>query len=591
MKIKTFLYFALILFSTIIPIIVIISFNKSNYKPTTPAFKLKKTNKNISNKTLENHFAILPHFMLWKSKVDEFYKFLISKYNLSWKKLNILIISPNHFWVGQNQFISFSNWNLCFKNDCIYVNSLTDNKLIFNWYWNLKYSTKDDLEYKIWNNLYTSEHWIGVHFQFIKKYFPWSKIYWLVVNPHNFKNVDKLISFLKQKFKSNTLFLASVDFSHYNLENFAYLHDRHTLYVLYNSYKKQDYKTIETDCPVCLYIINKLALYQSQYPHLRYRDSSTTITKISQNFNNTSRMFYFFTKNKPNINWLTIIFFWDTIYDRWIKYYFPTKKKFFKFLKQFLTQADINKNPKIYKHRKLFWIDFAWFNLETPVVKNKSICKKSYKTIQFCSEKTFLTWLSQIWFNIVNITNNHSLDWWLNAFLDTINNLSSNKFNYFWWIKYGNYYEKNFVYTGLIRWIKFAWHWYDFTITKIKFDKICKDLQKYKENWYLNFVITHWWIEYKTHHSQYQETIWKKLIDCWADLIIWTHPHVIQDIDYYKWKPIIYSLWNFIFDQFKIEGWNIGWYITIDISSTWKINRLNLWKFKITSNQINFIIK
>jgi poly-gamma-glutamate synthesis protein (capsule biosynthesis protein) len=36
-------------------------------------------------------------------------------------------------------------------------------------------------------------------------------------------------------------------------------------------------------------------------------------------------------------------------------------------------------------------------------------------------------------------------------------------------------------------------------------------------------------------------------LDAGADLVIGSHPHVLQGIEYYKGKPIIYSLGNFMF--------------------------------------------
>jgi len=41
----------------------------------------------------------------------------------------------------------------------------------------------------------------------------------------------------------------------------------------------------------------------------------------------------------------------------------------------------------------------------------------------------------------------------------------------------------------------------------------------------------------------------KHLIDSGADLIMGHHPHVLQGIEFYKNKPIIYSLGNFIFNS------------------------------------------
>ena len=39
----------------------------------------------------------------------------------------------------------------------------------------------------------------------------------------------------------------------------------------------------------------------------------------------------------------------------------------------------------------------------------------------------------------------------------------------------------------------------------------------------------------------------KQYIDAGADMVIGSHPHVLQGMEYYKGKPIIYSLGNFIF--------------------------------------------
>jgi len=40
-----------------------------------------------------------------------------------------------------------------------------------------------------------------------------------------------------------------------------------------------------------------------------------------------------------------------------------------------------------------------------------------------------------------------------------------------------------------------------------------------------------------------------QFIDQGADLIVGTHPHVVQEVEIYKNKLIFYSLGNFIFDQ------------------------------------------
>ena len=62
-------------------------------------------------------------------------------------------------------------------------------------------------------------------------------------------------------------------------------------------------------------------------------------------------------------------------------------------------------------------------------------------------------------------------------------------------------------------------------------------------------VYVHWGIEREEYPQDYQVTMAKQYIDAGADLVIGSHPHVLQGISYYKEKPIFYSLGNFIFNR------------------------------------------
>ena len=62
-------------------------------------------------------------------------------------------------------------------------------------------------------------------------------------------------------------------------------------------------------------------------------------------------------------------------------------------------------------------------------------------------------------------------------------------------------------------------------------------------------IFVHWGIEREEYPQDYQVTMAKQYIDAGADLVIGSHPHVLQGISYYKEKPIFYSLGNFIFNR------------------------------------------
>lgn len=60
-------------------------------------------------------------------------------------------------------------------------------------------------------------------------------------------------------------------------------------------------------------------------------------------------------------------------------------------------------------------------------------------------------------------------------------------------------------------------------------------------------VYVHWGVERQESPLEYQRNLAKQYIDAGADLVIGSHPHVLQGIEYYNGKPIIYSLGNFMF--------------------------------------------
>lgn len=68
-----------------------------------------------------------------------------------------------------------------------------------------------------------------------------------------------------------------------------------------------------------------------------------------------------------------------------------------------------------------------------------------------------------------------------------------------------------------------------------------------EQNVDLILVCCHWGIEKDTVPENYQQVLGRKCIDWGADLVIGHHPHVLQGIEEYKGRYIIYSLANFCF--------------------------------------------
>ena len=60
-------------------------------------------------------------------------------------------------------------------------------------------------------------------------------------------------------------------------------------------------------------------------------------------------------------------------------------------------------------------------------------------------------------------------------------------------------------------------------------------------------VYLHWGVEREEMPVDHQTALGRRCIDAGADLVIGSHPHVLQGLEYYDGKPIVYSLGNFIF--------------------------------------------
>ena len=60
-------------------------------------------------------------------------------------------------------------------------------------------------------------------------------------------------------------------------------------------------------------------------------------------------------------------------------------------------------------------------------------------------------------------------------------------------------------------------------------------------------VYVHWGEERKEMPLDYQKNMARAYIDEGADIVVGSHPHVLQGLEFYKGKLIAYSLGNFIF--------------------------------------------
>ena len=76
---------------------------------------------------------------------------------------------------------------------------------------------------------------------------------------------------------------------------------------------------------------------------------------------------------------------------------------------------------------------------------------------------------------------------------------------------------------------------------------VVQEIQKVKKECDYLVVYVHWGIERNTQPEAYQREMGHQYIDAGADLVVGSHPHVLQGIELYHGKWILYRLGNFVF--------------------------------------------
>lgn len=94
-------------------------------------------------------------------------------------------------------------------------------------------------------------------------------------------------------------------------------------------------------------------------------------------------------------------------------------------------------------------------------------------------------------------------------------------------------------------------NWFSNTMNNdIDYDRVKKIAQIKTDN-NIDYMIAYmsWGVEYTNKATNFQTALAHALIDNGVDLVVSSHPHWVQNIEFYKGKPIFYALGNFIFDQ------------------------------------------
>lgn len=204
--------------------------------------------------------------------------------------------------------------------------------------------------------------------------------------------------------------------------------------------------------------------------------------------------------------------------------------------------------------------DIFMANLEFPFSSRGTPEEDKSFTFRVAPDRAGL--LNEIGVDIVSLANNHTLDFGTEALMDTISTLDgigvahtgagadSASANEAVIKEIGG---KRFAFLGASRVLPYA----DWTAGKSSpginsiYDpyksRIFDRLSELSGTTDYQIVYVHWGTEEKDTPDDYMRNLAKELVSAGADLVIGSHPHVLQGIEYIDGVPIVYSLGNFLF--------------------------------------------
>ena len=177
--------------------------------------------------------------------------------------------------------------------------------------------------------------------------------------------------------------------------------------------------------------------------------------------------------------------------------------------------------------------DLTIINLEGPLTTEEK--PKSHGFV-FKADPSCVQILTGSSVEVCNLANNHSKDYGMNGLKQTAQVLNDNG------VGFCGY---NVAYQETIKGVRVCV--LGFTKWENNNEQIVEAVSAAREQCDLLIVNMHWGWEHTNQHCTDQTVTGHAIIDAGADLVLGTHPHVIQGIEKYKDKYIVYSLGNFCF--------------------------------------------
>ena len=210
-------------------------------------------------------------------------------------------------------------------------------------------------------------------------------------------------------------------------------------------------------------------------------------------------------------------------------------------------------------------MDLMWINNE--FVYSRRGAPLPGKAWTFCGDPDNVSYMKDLGVDIVGLANNHTFDFGEESFLDTLKTLEDAQIPY---VGAGRNLEQaaapvyleadgfRIAYVAASR-AEYTIFTPEATDTEpgilwcYDYTRFLESIREAAANADYVIALPHWGVEHSTVLEEAQIDGAHACIEAGADAVIGAHPHILQGIEYYKGKPIMYSLGNFWFDDYNID--------------------------------------
>lgn len=221
--------------------------------------------------------------------------------------------------------------------------------------------------------------------------------------------------------------------------------------------------------------------------------------------------------------------------------------------------------------------DVAYYNQETPFAGGQA---DGYPTFSTPSE--FGDAMLKAGFNMVSLATNHTMDKGENGVLNFYNYFKDKDGVVYNGIADSEESRNNFI-IGEKNNITYTMLSYttstngipvpsgkDYLVNVYDAEQVKQDIEAVRDKVDILIVAMHWGVEYASEPNSSQIEIANYLADLGVDIIIGCHPHVLQPITMIDDTVVMYSLGNFISNQYGTGDYNklVGLMATLDITKT-----------------------